>query len=179
MGTNTTRAAKRAKASEPALSMPPADPGASGQPPSITEAQALAALEARRLSVLEHAATVSTAAILGWLQDDLGLPDIQALRLHRQALKRRALQMLEDQVGARMGAAAGTSLSRGWRMGWLALAVLPGDARHSPAPLCLCSVTMLCFDWLVTSSGPPLARPAPSAGPSASGGLARCCRKPA
>lgn len=82
----TTRASKRPRGSPAAA------------PTSISEEAALAALEARRPSVLQHAATVSASTLLAWLQADLGLPDDAALRPHRTALKRRALQMLEEQA---------------------------------------------------------------------------------
>lgn len=88
-----TRASKRRKAAP--------DPG----PAAITEAAALAALEARRASVLEHSATVSTSTLLAWLQGDLRLPDDAPLRPHRAALKRRALQLLEEQASGGWGPA--------------------------------------------------------------------------
>lgn len=88
MGT-TTRAAKRQKGSTPSQRL---------QDVTVTEEQALAALDARRQSILEHAATVSTATLLGWLQQDLGLPNDAALQLHRRVIKQHALQLLEEQV---------------------------------------------------------------------------------
>ena len=97
---SSTRASKR-RNGRPALA------------PAVTEAAALAALEARRASVLEHSATVSTSNLLAWLQADLGLPDDTPLRPHRAALKRGALQLLEEQVSRGQGLPPAALLSDG------------------------------------------------------------------
>lgn len=67
-------------------------------PAALSEDSVLAAVEARRQSILEHAATVSTGTLLDWLVADLGLASDAALRPHRRAIKRRAVELLEEQV---------------------------------------------------------------------------------
>ncbi|KAL4422855.1 hypothetical protein ABPG75_009052 [Micractinium tetrahymenae] len=68
---------------------------------ALSEAAVLAAVEARRADILHHAATVSTAMLLGWLRQDLGLhSEASAAALHslRAAIKQRALELLEEQA---------------------------------------------------------------------------------
>lgn len=72
--------------------------GSSADEALIDEDRVLAAVEARRQSILEHAATVSISTLLGWLAADLRLPSDAALRPHRRAIRRRGMQILEDQV---------------------------------------------------------------------------------
>lgn len=81
-----TRSRKRAAA-------PTEEPAA-----AVTVDQVLAAVDACRAAILEHAATVSTSQVLELCRQQLGLPDVAPLRPHRQAAKERALQLLEAQV---------------------------------------------------------------------------------
>lgn len=76
-------------------------PEEEGEERALSEAAVLAAVEARRADVLHHAATVSTSMLLGWLRQDLSLhseAEVAALRTHRAAARRRALELLEEQV---------------------------------------------------------------------------------
>lgn len=66
----------------------------------LSETAVLRAVDARREDILHHAASVSTSMLLGWLRQDLGLQSgaaAAALRSHRVAIERRALELLEEQ----------------------------------------------------------------------------------
>lgn len=65
---------------------------------AVTLELVLAAVDACRAAILEHAATVSTAQVLELCRRHMGLPDPASLRPFRQAAKERALQLLEEQV---------------------------------------------------------------------------------
>ena len=65
---------------------------------AVTVDQVLAAVDACRAAILEHAATVSTSQVLELCRQQLGLPDLAPLRPYRQAAKERALQLMEAQV---------------------------------------------------------------------------------
>ena len=65
----------------------------------VSEQAVQAAVEARRSSILQQSGTVSPRMLLGWLRDDLGLPDEAPLRPHRRLVKAAALRLLEQQVG--------------------------------------------------------------------------------
>lgn len=65
----------------------------------LSEQAVQEAVEARRSSILQHSGIVSPRMILGWLRDDLGLPDEAPLRRHRRLVKAAALRLLEMQVG--------------------------------------------------------------------------------
>lgn len=70
---------------------------------NLSEAAALGAVDARRADILHHAASISTSMLLGWLRQDLGLHTdaaAAALRAHRAAIKRRALELLEEQASS-------------------------------------------------------------------------------
>lgn len=43
----------------------------------------------------------STSTLLDWLREDLGLADVAVLKPHRAAVKRRALELLEEQARRR------------------------------------------------------------------------------
>ncbi|EFN51967.1 hypothetical protein CHLNCDRAFT_139459 [Chlorella variabilis] len=91
------RAAKNQRAGEETAERPAAPPSpVDGTAEQVTEAEALAAVEARRQSILQHAATVTPALLLAWLTEDLGMPHA-AVKVHRSAVTRRALEVLEEQ----------------------------------------------------------------------------------
>jgi hypothetical protein len=60
----------------------------------------LDAVTARRADILQHAAIVTPALLLGWLKEDLGLADDATLKPHKRAAKRRALELLEERVSS-------------------------------------------------------------------------------
>lgn len=72
----------------------------------LSETAVLRAVDARREDILHHAASVSTSMLLGWLRQDLGLQSgaaAAALRSHRVAIERRALELLEEQASCSDG----------------------------------------------------------------------------
>jgi hypothetical protein len=82
----------------------------------VTEARVLAAVDARKPCILQHAATVTPNLLLAWLREDLGVPDAEALRPHRRAAKQRARQLLEMQVGGRGPSPCDATLNSAWIM---------------------------------------------------------------